>query len=95
MEAVCIRTQKHINPINPYVFLIEKYIEDARQDEKHVLDLLGAIMRPTDPVKEGLRSFLFKTQQFGSSIQKIKISTFWIPKIQNFPAGGRCQPSHQ
>ena len=35
-----------------HVFLIEKYIEDARQDEKHVPDLLEAIMRPPDPAKE-------------------------------------------
>ena len=33
---------------------MEKYIEDARQEEKHVPDLLEAIMRPTDPVKARL-----------------------------------------
>ena len=33
---------------------MEKYIEDARQEEKHVPDLLEAIMRPNDPVKEEL-----------------------------------------
>ena len=33
---------------------MEKYIEDAKQDEKHVPDLLESIMRPTDPVKEEL-----------------------------------------
>ena len=38
-----------------YFFLIEKCIEDARQDEKHVPDLLEAIMRPTDPVNDELR----------------------------------------
>ena len=59
-----------------YVFLIEKYIEDARQDEKHVPDLLEAIMRPTDPVKEELRQKLFKIDQFGSKITKIKVCTF-------------------
>ena len=31
---------------------MEKYIEDARQEEKDVPDLLEAIMRPTCPVKE-------------------------------------------
>ena len=35
-------------------FVIEKYIEDARQEAKDVPDLLEAIMRPTDPVKEEL-----------------------------------------
>ena len=43
-----------------HFFLIEKSIEDARQDEKHVSDLLESIMRPTDPVKEELRQKLFK-----------------------------------
>ena len=37
-----------------YFFVVETYIEDATQDEKHVPDLLEAIMRPTDPVKEEL-----------------------------------------
>ena len=41
-------------------FLIEKYFEDVRQDEKHVPDLLEAIMRPTAPVKEELLQKLFK-----------------------------------
>ena len=44
---------------------MEKYIEGAKQEEKHVLDLLEAIMRPTDPVKEELRPILFKMRQLG------------------------------
>ena len=71
------------------LFFIEKYIEDARQDEKHVPDLLESIMRPTDPAKEALRQKLCKMIQFGSKIIKIKVSTFWIPDIQSFPAGGQ------
>ena len=73
---------------------MEKRFEDARQDEKHVLDLLGTIIQPTDPVKDELRQKLFKTTQFGSKIKKMRVSKFWIPEIQNFPAGGKCQPSH-
>ena len=76
-----------------FVTCMEKYIEDARQEEKDVPDLLEAIMRPTDPVKEELRQKLFKLSQFGSKITKIKISTFWIPEIRCFPAGGQCQAS--
>ena len=78
-----------------YFFLtgIETYIEDARQDEKHVPDLLEAIMRPTDPVKGKLQPFFFKMIQFGSKIQKIRVSTSWIPEIQSFPARGQCQPA--
>ena len=33
-------------------FFIEKYVEDVKQDEKHVPHLLDSIIRPTDPVKE-------------------------------------------
>ena len=43
-----------------HVLLIEKYIEDATQDEKHVPGLLESIMRPTDPVKEELWAFFFQ-----------------------------------
>ena len=68
---------------------MEKYVEDLRQDEKHVPDLLEAIMTPTDPVKEELRQKLLKIDQFGSKIKKMRVSTFWIPEIQSFPAGGQ------
>ena len=37
---------------------MEKYNEDARQDEKHVPDLLEAIIQPPDPAKEELRQKL-------------------------------------
>ena len=46
-----------------YFFVIDTYFEDARQDEKHVPDLLEAIMRPTDPVKEELQPNLLKMNQ--------------------------------
>ena len=52
MESVCTHTKKQKTISKGYIFLIEKYFEDARQDEKHVPDLLEAIMRPKDPVKE-------------------------------------------
>ena len=39
-------------------------------------DLLEAIMRPTDPVKEELRQKLFKIDQFESKITKIRVCTF-------------------
>ena len=56
--------KKHLNPTgknkNTYVFLIDKYFEDARQEEKHVLDLLEAIMRPTDPMKKSYGQFWLK-----------------------------------
>ena len=72
---------RKLYPRKSYFFLIEKYNEDVRQDEKHVPDLLEAIMRPTDPVKDELRQKLSKINQFGSKIPKFKVSTFWIPEI--------------
>ena len=60
---------------------MEKYVEDAKQEEKDVPDLLEATMRPTCLVKEELRQILIKMIQFRSKITKIKVSTFWIPEI--------------
>ena len=60
---------------------MEKYVEDARQEEKDVPDLLEAIMRPTRLVKEELRQNLFKMNHFSPQIAKIRVSTFWIPEI--------------
>ena len=68
---------------------MEKYIEDLRQDEKHVPDLLESIMSPPGPVKEELRQKLFKIDQFGSKITKMRVSKFWIPEIHFFAAGGQ------
>ena len=50
---------------------MEKYVEDVKQDEKHVPDLLESIMRLTCLVKEELRPNLFKISQFGPKITKI------------------------
>ena len=60
---------------------MEKSIEDAKQEEKDVPDLLESIMRPIDPVKEELRPNLMKMDQFGPKLTKIKVSTFGIPEI--------------
>ena len=51
---------------------MEKYVEDARQEEKDVPDLLETITRPTDPVKEELRQNLFKMTKFRPEITKIR-----------------------
>ena len=59
-----------------HVFVIEKYVEDARQEEKDVPDLLESIMRPTDPVKEELRPSSCKMIQFRSEIIEIRVCTF-------------------
>ena len=85
---------RKLYPRKRHFFLIEKYNEDARQDEKHVPDLLESKILPPGPVKEELRQKLFKIDQFDSKIKKIRVSKFWIPELQNFAAGGQCQPSH-
>ena len=61
-------------------FVIEKCIEDARQEEKDAPDLLEAIMRPTCLVKEELRQNLFEMSQFRPEITKIRfeITKIWV-----------------
>ena len=49
-------------------FVIEKYVKDVKQDEKHVPDLLESIVRPTCLIKEELRLILFKLSQFGQNL---------------------------
>ena len=57
---------------------MEKDIEDVKQEEKDVPDLVESIVRPTDPVEEELRRIVFKMSQYGPKIIKIRVSTFWI-----------------
>ena len=77
-----------------HFFVKEKYIEDVRQEEKDVPDLLESIMRPTDPVKEELRRILFKMSQYKTKIIKIRVSTVGMSgKItdsrRRLPAGAK------
>ena len=71
---------------------MEKYIEDVRQNEKHVTNLLEAIMRPTDPVKEELRQKLSKINQFGSKIKKMRVSNFGFRNSKIFPPEANASP---
>ena len=89
MEPVCTHTKTQKTISKRHFFLIEKYIEDGRQDEKHVPDLLESIIRPPDPVKDEFRQKLSKIDQFGSKIKKMRVSKFWSPEFQNFAAGGQ------
>ena len=73
--------KKEVVPKKNTFFVIEEYIEDAKQDQKVVPDLVESIMKGSGLVKEELRPILFKLNQFGSKITKIKVSTFWIPEI--------------
>ena len=47
-----------------YFFVIGKHIEDVKQGQKDVPNLVESIMKPTAPVKEELRRILMKTNQF-------------------------------
>ena len=73
LEGVANRVTNKLYPRKRHFFVMEKYIEDARQKEKDVPDLLEAIMRPTCLVKEELRQNLFKMNQFGPGITKIRV----------------------
>ena len=57
-------TQRKFYPQKKHFFVMEKYIEDVKQEEKDVPDLVEPIMRPTCLVKEELRPILFKISQF-------------------------------
>ena len=73
-----------------HFFAIEKCIEDVKQDEKDVPDLLEAIMRPTCLVKEELRRILCKMNQFGPEITKIRVCTFQMSG--KIPDSSRTSP---
>ena len=77
VDTVCLGK---LTPKKKTFFVIEKYIEDLRQDEKHVPDLLESIIQPPGLVKEELRAISFKIAQFRSKIRKIQV----LAKSQKF-----------
>ena len=78
-------TKRKLYPRKRHFFLIEKYIEDVRQDEKHVPDLLESIMRPPGLVQEELRGILLKMNQIWSKSQKSRFQLFGFRKSDVFP----------
>ena len=66
-------TKRKLNPREKYFFVMEKYIEDVKQEEKDVPDLLEAVMRPTCLVKEELRPNSSKMTQFRPEIIRIRV----------------------
>ena len=65
----CVREHKNKLTLRKiHCFVIEKYVEDVKQGEKHVPDLLESIMKAPGLVKEELRRILFKMDQFGPKI---------------------------
>ena len=81
MEAVCPqgsrrRPRTHKKKLylrKRHFFVMEKYVEDVKQDEKHVPDLLESIMRPTCLVKDESRLILSKLGQFRPKITNIRV----------------------
>ena len=66
-------TQKQLTLRNIH-FYYRKQIEDVKESQEDVPDLLGSIMKPTDPVKDGLGPQLGRIVQNQSiQIQKHKI----------------------
>ena len=71
--------------------VIEKYIEDVKQEEKDVPDLLESIMRPTDPVKEELRICFSKRVNIDPKSSKSGFELFRCPEKLRISAGGCLQ----
>ena len=71
---------QQVDPKKKTLFCYRKYVEDVKQDEKHVPDLLESTMRPPGLVKEELRRISCKMSQFQSTITKIRGSTFAFRK---------------
>ena len=77
LEGAGSRGPKKLTLRKRHFFVMEKYIEDVKQDQKTVPDLVEPIIAPTDPLKEELRRILFKMNQYRPEIIKIRVSTFW------------------
>ena len=80
LEGVGGRGPKKLALRKRHFFVLEKHIEDVKQDQKNALDLLESIIRPTRLAKEELRRILCNIIQLGFKIKKIKVSTFQIPE---------------
>ena len=97
MEGVGERGYTHKKEVDPKEkthLCYRKNIEDVKQDQKIVPDLLEAIMRPTDPVKEESWRISMEMSQFRSEIQEFRVCTFQmsgkIPDIhRRLPAGAK------
>ena len=80
-HRVAPQTKSKLYPRKKHFFVIEKYIEDAKQDQKADPDLVESIMKGSGLVKEELRRILRKMNQIRFKITKIRVSTFWTPEI--------------
>ena len=68
-----------------HFFVMEKYVEDVKQNEKNVPDLVESIVRPTGLAKEELRMILMKIIQFRPKFPEFRVCTFQMPgKMTDF-----------
>ena len=74
-----------------HYFVIEKYVEDAKQEKKDVPDLVESIMWPTDPAKAELRRILSKMVNLDPKSSKSGFQLFGCPEKSRIPAGGCLQ----
>ena len=88
------RVSNTVDPKKHEFSVMENSIEDVKQDEQHVPDLVESIMRPTCLAEEDLRPISFRMTQISSKIQEVRVSTVWILEFRCFLAGGQCQPPH-
>ena len=65
-----------MDPRKRHFFVIEKYVEEVKQNQKDIPDLVESIMKGSGLVKEEIRLNLFKLSQFRPQITKIRVCTF-------------------
>ena len=77
-----------VDPKKKTFFVIEKYVEDVKQEEKDVPDLLEAIMRPTCLVKEELQTNSFKSNGLQNRLKKKTHTHTHVPSFFAGPGPG-------
>ena len=80
-------TKRKLHLRKKHIFVADKYVEDVKQDEKSIPDLVESIMKAPGLVKDGLRLILFKIYQSRPKTTK-------IAKVQNPRIGLPITPHH-
>ena len=83
-------TKRKLTLRTRHFLVIEKYVEDVKQDEKDVPDLLEPVMKGSGLVKEELRRDLCKMSQLRPKILKIRVCTFQMSG--KIPDSSRTSP---
>ena len=94
MEGVGGHGPKNLTLRKNTLFFIEKYVEDVKQEEKDVPDLVESIMKGSGLVKEELRRILFKIIKWVNldpKSKKIGFQLFGCPEKSRISGGGCLQ----